>query len=118
MELQHNRGHSGDRGRTECLPAAVLDSEVKEHIGGGKTSFWDKRAVEQGLVIDSLGLPGNEPVWIFRRGWCHLRGGAGLLYFCQDRLLWGHGGRSRVRDLQKKNEKGRGKGGQMSWGGK
>ena len=57
MELSHNRGHSGDRGSTECLPASVMNSEVKEHIGGGETSFWDKRAVEQGLVIDSLGLP-------------------------------------------------------------
>ena len=121
MELPHNRGHSGDRGPIECLPAAVLDSEVKEHIGGRETSFWDKRAVEQGLVIDSLGLPGNEPEWIFRRGWCHLRGGAGLL------LLAGidfHG--AMVVDLglrvykkkknKQTNKRGRGKGGQMSWG--
>ena len=81
MELRHYRGHSGDRGHTECLPAAVLDSEVEEHILGGETAFRDKQAVEQRLVIDPLGLPGNEPMWIFRRGWCHPRGGAGSLSF-------------------------------------
>ena len=46
MELSHDRGHSGDKGRTERLPAAVLDSEVEERIGGGETAFRDKRAVE------------------------------------------------------------------------
>ena len=46
VELPHNRGYSKDRGCTKCLPAAVLDSEVEERIGGGETSFWDKRAVE------------------------------------------------------------------------
>ena len=65
VELPHNRGYSGDRGSTKCLPAAVLDSEVEERIEGGETSFWDKRAVEQGLMIDPLGLPGNETMWIF-----------------------------------------------------
>ena len=68
MELPHNRGHSGDRGRTKRLATTVLDSRVEERIRGRETSFWDERAVEQGLVIDPLGLPGNEPVWIFRRG--------------------------------------------------
>ena len=92
MELPDNWGYSGDRGCTECLPTAVLDSEVEEHIRGGETSFWDKREVEQGLVIDPLGLPGNELVWIFRRGWCHPRGGAGSLSFGWGQLLWGHGG--------------------------
>ena len=85
VELLHNRGHSRDKGRTERLPAAVLDSEVEERIGGGKTSFWDERAVEQGLVIDPLDFSGNEPVWIFRRGGggggCRLRGGSGSLSF-------------------------------------
>ena len=42
VELQHNRGHSGDRGRIERLPVTVLDSEVEERIGGRETSFWDK----------------------------------------------------------------------------
>ena len=68
MELSHNRGYTRDRGCTDCLPAVVLDSKVEEHIGGGETSFWDKRAVEKGLMINPLGLPGNEPVWIFLRG--------------------------------------------------
>ena len=46
MELPHDRGHSGDRGRTERLPVVVLDSEVEERIGGGETAFRDQRAVE------------------------------------------------------------------------
>ena len=62
MELPHDRGHSGDRGRIERLPAAVLDIKVEEHIEGGGTLFWDECAVEQGLEIDPLDLPGNEPV--------------------------------------------------------
>ena len=73
VEFPHNWGHSGDKGCTECLPAAVLDDEVEEHIRGWKTSFWDKREVEQGLVVDSLGLLGNEPVGILRGG-----GGGGV----------------------------------------
>ena len=89
----------------ECLPAAVLDSEVEERIGGGETSFWDKRVVGQGLVIDLLGLLGNEPVWIFRRGWCRPRGGAGLLSFGLGQLPWGHVGRFGVRDLQTHKKK-------------
>ena len=83
MELPHDRGHSKDRGLTERLPAVVLDGEVEEHIEGSETSFWDKRTVEQGLVIDSLSLPGNEPVWIFRRGWYRPQGGARSLSFCE-----------------------------------
>ena len=70
MELPHDRGYSGDKGYIERLPAAVLDSEVEEHIGGGETVFRDERAVEQGLVVDPPGLSKNEPMWIFRRGWC------------------------------------------------
>ena len=100
VELSHNRGYFGDRGCTECLPAAVLDSEVKERIGGGETLFWDKRVVEQGLMIDPLSLLGNEPVWIFWRGWCRPRGRAGSLSFGWDQLPWSHCGRSRVRILQ------------------
>ena len=56
--------------------------------------------VEQGLMIDPLGLPGNKPVWIFWRRWYHPRGGARSLSFGRDRLPWSHGGRSRVRDLK------------------
>ena len=59
VELPHNRGYSGDKGCTKCFLVAVLDSEVEERIGGEETSFWDKRAVEQGLLIDPLGLPGS-----------------------------------------------------------
>ena len=112
MKLPHNRGYSKDRGSIESLLAAVLDYEVEERIGGGETSFWDKQAVEQGLVINPLGLPRNEPVWISKGG------GAGSLSFGWGRLPWGHGGRSRARDLQtlKKNERGRGKGGQIRVG--
>ena len=121
MELPHNRGNSGDRGCTKCLPAIVLDSEVVEHIGGGETSFWDKRAIEQGLMVDMLGLPGNEPVGIFRRRWCRPRVGARSLSFGRDRFLWSHHGQSRVRDLQtqkkKKNERKKGKGDQILCGG-
>ena len=89
----------------ECLPAAVLDSEVEERIGCGETSFWEKRVVEHGLVIDLLGLLGNELVWIFRRGWCRPRGGAGSLSFGLGRLPWGHVGRFGVRDLQTQKKK-------------
>ena len=39
VELPHNQGYSGDRGCIECLLAAVLDNEVKEHIRGGETFF-------------------------------------------------------------------------------
>ena len=92
MELLHDRGHFGDKGCTEHLLAVVLDSEVEERIGGGETAFRDERAVEQRLMIDPLSLPRNEPVWIFWRGWYHPRGGAGLLYFGQDRLPRIHGG--------------------------
>ena len=42
VELPYHRGHSGDRGCTKCLPAAVLDSEVEERIGGRETLFGDK----------------------------------------------------------------------------
>ena len=100
MELPHNWGYSGDRGFIEGLSVVVLDSEVEERIRGGENSFWDKRAVKQGLVIDPLGLPGNEPMWLFWRGWYYQRGGAGSLYFGRDRLPWSHRGRFRVRDLQ------------------
>ena len=62
----HNRGHSENSGCTKLLPPAVLDSEVEERIGGGETTFWDKREVEQRFMIDPLDLPGNEPTWIFR----------------------------------------------------
>ena len=65
MELSHDWGHSKNRGCTKRLPTAVLDSEVEECIGSGETAFRDERAVEQRLVIDPLGLPGNESVWIF-----------------------------------------------------
>ena len=44
--------------------AAVLDGEVEEYIRSGETAFWDERAVEKRLMIDSLGLPGNELMWI------------------------------------------------------
>ena len=81
MELPHYRGHSGNRGCTERLQASILDIEVEECIGSGETTFRDERAVEQRLVIDPLDLPGNEPMWIFRRGWSHPRGGAGSLSF-------------------------------------
>ena len=36
VELQHDPGHFGDRGRTERLPTVVLDNKVEERIGGGK----------------------------------------------------------------------------------
>ena len=39
VELPHGWDHSGDRGCTERLPAAVLDSEVEERIGGGETTL-------------------------------------------------------------------------------
>ena len=79
MELPHDRGHYWNRGCTELLPAVVLDSGVEERVGGGEPVFRDERAVEQGLLVDSLGLQGNESVWIFRRRWCRLRGRAGAL---------------------------------------
>ena len=59
MELPYDQGHSENRGCTKRLPTAVLDSEVEECIRGGETTFRDERVVEQRLVIDSLGLPGN-----------------------------------------------------------
>ena len=52
--------------------------------------------VEQGLMVDSLGLLGNEPVGILR-GWCNPRGGAGSLSLCWDQFPWSHWGRSRAR---------------------
>ena len=123
MELPHDRGHFEDRGHTEHFLVAVLDSKVEERIGGGETSFWDERAVEQGLVIDPLGLPGNEPVWIFRRGWCRSRGGAESLSFGWGQLPRSHGGRSRGGDplTQQKNERERGMADQnfvCVWGGR
>ena len=39
VELPHDWGYSRDRGYTECLPVAVMDSKVEERIGGGKTLF-------------------------------------------------------------------------------
>ena len=39
VELPHDQGHSGDKGRTERLPTAVLNSKVKERNGGRETSF-------------------------------------------------------------------------------
>ena len=81
VELLHSQGHSGDRGHIKRLPVVVLDSEIEERIGGGDTAFRDERAVEQRLVIDPLGLPRNEPVWIFRRGWCCPLSGALVLSF-------------------------------------
>ena len=71
---------TGDRGRTERLPTAILDSEVEERIRGGELTFQDERAVEQGLV-DPLGLLVNESVWILRKRWCRPQGGAGELSF-------------------------------------
>ena len=62
--------------------------------------------MEQGLMIDPLSLLGNKPVWIFRRGWCRLRGRAGSLSFGCDRLSWSHCGRSRVRVLQTQKKRG------------
>ena len=81
VELQHDRGHSSDRGSTKRPPAAILDSEVEKHTACRETTLRDKRAVEQGLVIDPLNLSGNEPMWIFRRGWYRSRGEAGSLSF-------------------------------------
>ena len=81
MELPHYRGHSGNRGRIKLLPSMVLDIEVEECIGSGETAFRDERAVEQQLVVDPFGLTGNEPMWIFRRGWRRPRGGAKSLSF-------------------------------------
>ena len=60
VKLLHDRGHFWNRGCTKCWPTTVLDSEVEECIGSGETVFWDERAVEQRLVIDPLGLLGNE----------------------------------------------------------
>ena len=99
VELLHYRGHSKDKGLTECLPTAILDSEVEECSGGWETAFRDERAVEQRLMIDLLGLPGNKPMWIFRRGWCCPRGGAGSLSFGLGGLPRIHGCRSRARNL-------------------
>ena len=65
VEVPYYLGHSGNRGCTKRLPAVVLDSEFEECIGGGEIAFRDERAVEQRLVIDPLGLLGNEPMWIF-----------------------------------------------------
>ena len=59
VELSHDRGHAGDKGRTEHLIATVLDSKVEEHIGGGENSLWDERAVEQGLNDRSARPPGK-----------------------------------------------------------
>ena len=66
----------------------VLDDEVEERVRGWKTLFWDKRAVEHGLMVDSLDLPGNEPVGILPGGGGG--GGAGSQSLCRDRLLWNH----------------------------
>ena len=66
--------------------------------------FQEKRAVEQRLVIDPLGLPRNELMWIFQMGWFHQRGGAGLLSFGCGGLPGSHGGRSRGADLQKQQK--------------
>ena len=70
MELPHDRGHSGDREGTKCLLPSILNGEVEEGIGGGKAAFWDKRAIKQRLVVDLLGLPGDESAWIIRKGRC------------------------------------------------
>ena len=86
MELLHDRGHSGNKGCTKRLLATVLDSKVEECFGSGEITFWDERTIEQQLVIDPLGLPGNEYVWIFRRRWCRSRGGARSLSFGRGRL--------------------------------
>ena len=105
MELPHDRGHSGNRGCTKHLLATVLDSEVKEYIGSEETVFRDERTVEQLLVIDPLGLPGNESMLIFRRRWFRPRGGAGSLSFGRGRLPGSHGSRSRGGDLQTQQKK-------------
>ena len=120
VELPHDWGHLWNKGCTERLPAAVLDSEVEECIGGEELAFRDERAVEQGLVVDPLGLPGNESIWIFQMRWCCLRGGAGVLSFGWGGLLGSHIGRFRLEICKyfKKNEKGRGRGSQKSCGGK
>ena len=68
VELPHNRGYSRDKGCTECLPATILDSEVEEFIRGRETSFWDKRAVEQGLMIDPLASREMNSCGSSRRG--------------------------------------------------
>ena len=47
VELPHYRGHSGNRGRTQCLPYAALDGEVEECIRCGEIAFRDERAVEK-----------------------------------------------------------------------
>ena len=36
MELSYDRGHSGGRGSTQCLPSSGLDGEVEECVGGRK----------------------------------------------------------------------------------
>ena len=79
--LEWNSHTTGDRERTERLPAAVLNSEVEERIGGGETAFRDERAIEQRLMIDPLNLSRNEPMWIFWWGWYRQQGGAGVLSF-------------------------------------
>ena len=65
VELPHCRCRPRNKGRTKSLSAAVLNSEVEERISGGETAFWDERAVEQRLLLDSLGLLRNERMWIF-----------------------------------------------------
>ena len=39
VELSHDWGHFEDKGHTEHLPVAVLDSEFEECNGGGETAF-------------------------------------------------------------------------------
>ena len=45
---------------------------------------------------------------VFKRGWCHLRGGAGLLSFSWGGLPKSHGGQSmeQISKNSKKNERG------------
>ena len=58
MELMHYRGHVGDRGRTEYLLAAVLDSEVVTPQKYPGIFF----------IIILLYIPGKvESTWVFSK---------------------------------------------------
>ena len=57
-------------------------------------------------MIDSLGLPGNEPMWIFQNGWCRPPGEARSLPFGWGGLPGSHGGRfiGQISKKHKENE--------------
>ena len=57
-------------------------------------------------MVDSLDLPGNEPMGILQKRGCRPRGGAGSLSFYWDRLLWSHCVRTRVRVQQTQKKTG------------